>query len=151
MARADSLQGRVADLRRDWQGLRAAAEEKREATLRFEEAVKKFVHEVDRLKIWMAEMILKMDRVDVGPPEDNEAKMRQLALEIEGRTADVQRLADAARRLQDDHALGSHASAWRDLYCQWEELVGKAKKYYRQGSGPSNWAQGGLQSSKIPG
>ena len=128
VVKADSLQEKVRDLRREWQGLKATAEDKRDTTLRFEESVKKFVFEVDRLKIWMAEKILKMDGIDFG---EDETQMRQLAIEIENRTPDVKRLADVARKLQDDHALGSHASAWRDLYCQWEELVGKAKKYYR--------------------
>ena len=128
VAKADSLQERVRDLRREWQGLKVTAEDKRDTTHRFEESVKKFVYEVDRLKIWMAEKILKMDGIDFG---EDETQMRQLALEIENRTPDVKRLADVARKLQDDHALGSHASAWRELYCQWEELVGKAKKYYK--------------------
>jgi uncharacterized protein YukE len=135
VSKSSHLQEKVSALRASWQGLRAAAERKRATTQKSEESVRKFIFEVDRLKIWMAEMILKMDCVDEDDDfggANDQAKMRQFALEIERRTADVQRLADTAHRLKEEHALlGPQATAWHDLYCQWEELVGKAKKYYR--------------------
>ena len=129
--KANDLQEKVTQLRAAWHGLKTAVDRKRETTNRSEESVKKFIFEVDRLKIWMAEMILKMDDVDFTGVTDDAVKMRQFALEIERRTVDVQRLAETAHRLKEQHALGNQADVWHNLYCQWEELVGKAKNYYR--------------------
>ena len=121
VAKAEVLQHRVRRLRGGWQELKQIVEEKSQIIQEEEKAVGKFKHDLDKVKLWAAEALKRLDR------REPELKVR-LFMEIEEKRKELDDLNKKALTLKAQHDLGTQAIILTMVNSQYDEIGKRAKK-----------------------
>ena len=128
LAKSDSLQKRVTNLREAWQGLKRFAEDKSRSTREREKALAQFKKEVDEMKNWISESNGRFKRAS-----HDEGVAKKLLSDISSKQSDVTKLNSQGAHLKVQQGINTQGIVLTMMNQQWEDLLDRARKLNKEG------------------